>query len=245
MSGPDEDLLRRYRDASDAQACVPGEHVREAILAEGRAAARRYAASAVQGTPMERPAAARSPGAPGVRRRWIYTLAGVASAAVLAGILVLPGFLRPGPMETPTATMSAPRTIAQTESKRSKEAEPRTAPIAEPSPLPAPETSLATPPVAIRQVQPSPLFDAVIRDDPAKLRQALQAGAVVDARDSEGRTPLLLAVQLGRADLARALLDHGADPKAADSAGRTPLELARQLQRADLVDLLQRAAAGR
>ena len=89
------------------------------------------------------------------------------------------------------------------------------------------------------------VFDAVAEDDPVKLRQALAEGAAVDARDARGRTPLLLAVELGRMEMAKELLEHDANPAVTDAAGLTPLDLARQLRRADIVDLLQRAGARR
>lgn len=280
MNEPDEKLLQRYREASDAQAVAPGEHVRAAILAEGRAAARRYAAS-----PLESPAAAdpaldrataRSHGHPRVRRRWMYTLIGTASAAVLAGILVLPGFLKEAPPATPEAAVSAPRTVVQAEMARKKVVQPDTSAISATAPAPEMPARAASAPAAsapaasrskesvqqtpeamaadrssavslrtIRHEQASPLFDAVAEDDPVKLRQALAEGAAVDARDARGRTPLLLAVELGRMEMAKELLEHDANPAVTDAAGLTPLDLARQLRRADIVDLLQRAGAGR
>ncbi len=281
MNEPDEKLLQRYREASDAQAVAPGEHVRAAILAEGRAAARRYAAS-----PLESPAAAdpaldrataRSHGHPRARRRWMYTLIGTASAAVLAGILVLPGFLKEAPPATPEAAVSAPRTVVQAEMARKKVVQPDTSAISATAPAPGMPARAASAPAAsapapaslskesvqqtpeamaadrssavslrtIRHEQASPLFDAVAEDDPVKLRQALAEGAAVDARDARGRTPLLLAVELGRMEMAKELLEHDANPAVTDAAGLTPLDLARQLRRADIVDLLQRAGARR
>lgn len=276
MNERDEELLQRYREASDTEPAAPAEHVRAAILAEGLAAAGRYAAS-------------QSHAHRGTRRRWMYTLIGTASAAVLAGILVLPGFLKRGPAETPGATMSAPRAAAPAELARRKEVElePAPAPAAAPALTPAPARTLApaasleaapqTPPTlpvaaapaAKKSAEQAPeamsadasvaaglarrsearselqAIRAVTGNDLEGLKQALQAGAAVDERDRQGRTPLLLAVELGNMELAKELLDHGANPAATDAAGRTPLALARQLRRTDLVDLLERAGARR
>jgi len=286
MNEPDEKLLQRYREASDAQAVAPGEHVRAAILAEGRAAARRYAASSSESPAAAGPApdraTARSRGHPRARRRWLYTLIGTASAAVLAGILVLPGFLKDAPLATPKAAMSAGRTVVQAEVPRKKVLQPDTSAIPATGPAPemparataspatsAPAASAPAPASlskesvkqapeamaadrssavslqAIRHEHTSPLFDALVEDDPVKLRRALADGAAVDARDARGRTPLLLAIELGRVEMAKELLEHDANPAVTDAAGRTPLDLARQLRRADLVDLLQRAGARR
>ena len=55
----------------------------------------------------------------------------------------------------------------------------------------------------------------------------LDAGASIEARDSEGQTPLHTAVEASRsATVVEALLDSGADINATDDAGRTPLHIA-------------------
>ena len=67
--------------------------------------------------------------------------------------------------------------------------------------------------------------------------------AAVDARDTLGRTPLLLAVAQNRLDVVRLLLARGADPNAADNAGLTPLQQAKNKDLRDVAALLQRAGA--
>jgi len=56
----------------------------------------------------------------------------------------------------------------------------------------------------------SALFDAVSRNDAARVTQLIAAGAYVDAWDGEGRTPLLLAARAGHTESAIALVDGGA-----------------------------------
>jgi hypothetical protein len=78
------------------------------------------------------------------------------------------------------------------------------------------------------------------------VRQAaalLDRGAAVDARDEDGRTPLMLAVARGRLEVVRLLLARGADPNAVDNAGRTPLQQAREKNLQDVAALLERAGA--
>lgn len=55
------------------------------------------------------------------------------------------------------------------------------------------------------------------------VRLALEKGADVNAKDSLGRTALMLACQQGLLDVARALVEAGADVNARDAHGRTPL----------------------
>jgi ankyrin repeat protein len=71
----------------------------------------------------------------------------------------------------------------------------------------------------------------------------LESAGQIDARDSEGRTALMLAVLQGRLDSVLALLRRGADPNAADLAGLTPLQAARANQQAEIADALLRAGA--
>jgi ankyrin repeat protein len=50
----------------------------------------------------------------------------------------------------------------------------------------------------------------------------LKHGAVIDARDDDGRTSLSMAVERGKIEVARLLLEHSADVNARDELGKTP-----------------------
>ncbi|KAF5013622.1 hypothetical protein FDECE_383 [Fusarium decemcellulare] len=60
----------------------------------------------------------------------------------------------------------------------------------------------------------------------ALLNKADQFGMDIDEKDSEGRTPLMLAAGIGNEAIVRLLLDKGAHLEAADLGGRTPLSWA-------------------
>jgi len=65
----------------------------------------------------------------------------------------------------------------------------------------------------------------------------------IDARDSSGRTALMLAIVHAQADAVLALLDYGADPNVADARGVTPLEAARGADQPAIVAALLRHGA--
>jgi len=67
----------------------------------------------------------------------------------------------------------------------------------------------------------TPLHHAVNggRADPDLVAILARAGANLEARDRTGRTPLMLAAQLGREPLARCLLAEGADPQTRNRNG--------------------------
>ncbi len=69
-------------------------------------------------------------------------------------------------------------------------------------------------------------------------------GADLEARQAEsGATPLVAAIELGRADLADALLAAGASPDAADAQGRSPAWTALASGQPDMLALLARRHA--
>jgi len=92
-------------------------------------------------------------------------------------------------------------------------------------------------------------------DSATALRQAAESGDVtrlktllleqidVDARDSAGRTALMLAVLHGQSQAVDALLAGGADPNAADSSGNTPLRAATDGNESAIIEALRRAGA--
>ncbi|MFF4447616.1 ankyrin repeat domain-containing protein [Streptomyces sp. NPDC001502] len=66
------------------------------------------------------------------------------------------------------------------------------------------------------------LLDGARRGDAAAVGAALAAGAAVEARDEELRTPLLLAALGGHVAVAELLVAAGADPNAPDSREDSP-----------------------
>jgi Ankyrin repeats (many copies) len=97
-------------------------------------------------------------------------------------------------------------------------------------------------------LMPATLLSAAAQGDVAQATSLLDQGAVIDARDEAGRTPLMLAVTQGQIEIVRLLLARGADPSVADNAGHTPLQQARQQNSREITALLegwQRARSAR
>lgn len=92
-------------------------------------------------------------------------------------------------------------------------------------------------------LKPATLETAVAQGDVAQAASLLDQGAVIDARDAAGRTPLMLAVTEGKLEIVRLLLARGADPNAADSAGHTPLQQATKRNLQAVAALLEQAGA--
>ncbi len=82
------------------------------------------------------------------------------------------------------------------------------------------------------------LNNAVIGNDPSRIRFLLEKGADVNGRDKLGYTPLTNATRLGKSELTALLLNRKADPKLADRDGWTPLLYAAWLDDAESVRLL-------
>jgi ankyrin repeat protein len=92
-------------------------------------------------------------------------------------------------------------------------------------------------------------------DPAAALRRAAEIGDVpglqtlldgqvdIEARDSSGRTALMLATLRGQIKAVDALLAHGADPNTADAQGNTPLQIALAGDEPAIAAALQRAGA--
>jgi Ankyrin repeats (3 copies) len=92
-------------------------------------------------------------------------------------------------------------------------------------------------------LKPATLQSAVAQDDVTQTATLLDQGAVIDARDESGRTPLMLAVSEDRLEIVRLLLSRGADPNAADNSGHTPLQQATKRNLRDIAALLEQAGA--
>jgi hypothetical protein len=92
-------------------------------------------------------------------------------------------------------------------------------------------------------LKPATLQSAVAQGDLAQAASLLDQGAVIDAQDEAGRTPLMLAVTEDKIELVRLLLARGADPNAADHTGHTPLQQATKRNLRDIAALLEQAGA--
>jgi hypothetical protein len=172
----------------------------------------------------------------------------------------------------PTPNSSEPlQEIVVTQSRESSKAADAASPIAAPIAAPKataiqPKTDLPAPPVAASAPapqmaplasaqnsaraaaarsapQPAALQSAAASGDTLQATALLNQGAALDARDEQGRTPLMLAVMQGKLDVVRLLLNRGADPNIADSTGRTPLQQAKQQNLREVAALLKQAGA--
>ena len=84
-----------------------------------------------------------------------------------------------------------------------------------------------------------PLLLIAVRHGDAVTRDLVAAGADVNWRDpSDGRTPLVNAIQAGGLDRATFLLAHGASPSTADRAGRTPMHVAASAYNTGFITML-------
>jgi ankyrin repeat protein len=70
------------------------------------------------------------------------------------------------------------------------------------------------------------LVYASVKNNPLAVRRLLRAGADVNAKDNNDRTPLDFACKKGHVQVFKELLEHGADIEANDIHGRTALHLA-------------------
>ena len=99
--------------------------------------------------------------------------------------------------------------------------------------------------ITVRQQRPTPLMDAVQKQDVDAVRSRIEAGDAIDDTDSFGQTALHWAAKGESAEIVRRLLDAGADTKAKDEDGDTPLDTAKRKGRHALAEVLAQAAAER
>ena len=132
----------------------------------------------------------------------------------------------------------------QIEARRARSQASSGATISAAAPAPASALQSTVPMAAARLVDPAAeLRHAAGSGDMPALRGALERRPLIDARDADGRSALMLAVLHGRGDAVDALLAAGADPNAADVHGVTPLQTALNGEQADIAAALRRAGA--
>ena len=87
-----------------------------------------------------------------------------------------------------------------------------------------------------------PIHDAARRADIGLVASLVRSGTDINARDANGRTPLIIAAKGGETDLVQMLLILGADPQARDDAGTSALRAAVAAGDVDAVKFLSAAA---
>jgi uncharacterized RDD family membrane protein YckC len=99
---------------------------------------------------------------------------------------------------------------------------------------------VATGPVYVSKIRFNDLVTAVLYQDAGAVNDLIAFGKWPDKADSTGMTPLMIAVSLGQAEIAQALLKAGADPQRVGPGGVTAISIARERKDAALLGLLQR-----
>lgn len=84
----------------------------------------------------------------------------------------------------------------------------------------------------------APIHDAAKAGNVDEVKQLLDSGARIDARNKYGYTPLFIAAFEGHLDLAKFLVSEGADIEARAEGGRTPLAVAAFDDRFEVVQYL-------
>ena len=74
------------------------------------------------------------------------------------------------------------------------------------------------------------IHDAAESGNIEAVKQHLAAGADVNAKGKDGRTPLYYAVVFGRKEVVELFIDKGADVNAGDKRGSTPLDPGHRVQ---------------
>ena len=93
-------------------------------------------------------------------------------------------------------------------------------------------------------IQFTPLHQAARYNNIEAVAALISHGADVNAREENGKTPLMLATVNGNAKVVEALLDAGADKELKVTSGwmkgNTALDMARSQNKGDVVALLER-----
>ena len=88
---------------------------------------------------------------------------------------------------------------------------------------------------------PDEFYRAAQSGDLGILRNVLDNNIDVNARDTRGRTALILAIQYGHVAAVKMLLAHGANASATDSHGVTPLAAAHNRGNYEIIAALDRS----
>jgi uncharacterized RDD family membrane protein YckC len=151
----------------------------------------------------------------------------------------------PAPAKAVAQPAAAPEPVKVSTPVAPKEEQPAKAePVAQER-APAKEASLipvrmAAGPVYESKLRFNDLVTAVLYQDAGTVNDLLAFGKWPDKADSTGMTPLMIAVSLGQAEIAQALLKAGADPQRVGPGGVTAISIARERKDAALLGLLQR-----
>lgn len=156
-----------------------------------------------------------------------------APGATLSALVLMSGILVPATHAQDTGFVPVPVEAAPTQTAPTETAPTETTPApTETTPTAsstaAPSTAPAAPATPTASTPPDPaqgqaLLKAVRAGNAADVQATLQSGGDVNARDAEGKTPLMWAAGLGRTDLVNTLLEKGADVNAQDKFGRTAM----------------------
>jgi hypothetical protein len=264
---PDDDLDSLYRRAFSGDVGRPSESVRRAVLRHAAELAANRAADLTSAGNHANWGPKRAGANPRWRRSAVY---GSLAVAALACLVVVPHWLLPpttvrapaarvpklapsvamapalsGSVPGPSGSAPAPKieelqpgnVSAETSRDRQVDAtasyyDRPHAPRLPPRPARSSEAGAS---LALRE--------AAETGNVPRLRALLDEHADVDARDSLGRTALMLAVINGRPGAVAALLAGGADPNAAAGNGTTPLQVAEARDEPDIAAALRRAGA--
>ncbi len=76
-------------------------------------------------------------------------------------------------------------------------------------------------------------------DNPKKVNLLLDAGANINITDNDHRTPLMLAILVGKKEIAKSLIEHSADLNIKDKFGFDALDMAEHRGWGDIVRLIK------
>lgn len=109
-------------------------------------------------------------------------------------------------------------------------------------------TLLVPPPVCGQEEKPTPTINihlAALQGNLEAIRQHIESGSDLDARDAYGSTPLIIAAAFGKTDVAKALIEGGADLNVRNRDRATALHTAAFLCRTEIMAALLDAGANK